>query len=71
MIACYLELYEEGEVEHINGVWPNSKHSQLVGSYNLNNAHRKQNAHVQKTALYIPNHAVTLRPFKSEQDGMG
>ena len=20
MIACYLELYEEGEVEHINGV---------------------------------------------------
>ena len=26
MIACYLELNEEGEVEHINGVWPNSKH---------------------------------------------
>ena len=22
MIACYLELYEEGEVEHINGVRP-------------------------------------------------
>ena len=51
MIACYLELYEEGEVEHINGVWLNSKHSQLVGSKNLNDAHRKQNAHVQKTSL--------------------
>ena len=22
VIACYLELYEEGEVEHINGVRP-------------------------------------------------
>ena len=22
VITCYLELYEEGEVEHINGVWP-------------------------------------------------
>jgi len=22
MVANYLELYEEGEVEHINGVWP-------------------------------------------------
>ena len=22
MIARYLGLYEEGEVEHINGVWP-------------------------------------------------
>ena len=21
-VACYLELYEEGEVEHINNVWP-------------------------------------------------
>ena len=21
VIACYLGLYEEGEVEHINGVW--------------------------------------------------
>ena len=25
MIACYLELYEEGKVKHINGVWPKSK----------------------------------------------
>jgi len=25
MIACYLELYGEGEVKHINGVWPNLK----------------------------------------------
>ena len=24
MIACYLELYEEGEVEHINGSFPNT-----------------------------------------------
>ena len=31
MIACCLELYEEGEVKHINGVWPNPKHPQLVG----------------------------------------
>ena len=22
MVASYLGLYEEGEVEHINGVWP-------------------------------------------------
>jgi len=22
LVASYLELYEEGEVEHINGVWP-------------------------------------------------
>ena len=22
VVVCYLELYEEGEVEHINGVWP-------------------------------------------------
>ena len=22
MVACYSELYEEGEVDHINGVWP-------------------------------------------------
>ena len=22
VVACYLELYEEGELEHINGVWP-------------------------------------------------
>ena len=22
VVASYLELYEEGEVEHINGVWP-------------------------------------------------
>ena len=22
MIACHLELYEENEVKHINGVWP-------------------------------------------------
>ena len=30
MIACYLGLYEEGEVEHINGVWPNSYYYQLL-----------------------------------------
>jgi len=24
LVACYLELYEEGEVKHINDVWPNS-----------------------------------------------
>ena len=22
VIACYLKLYKEGEVEHINGIWP-------------------------------------------------
>ena len=22
VVACYSRLYEEGEVEHINGVWP-------------------------------------------------
>ena len=42
MIACYLELYEEGEVEHINGVWPNPKHLQHVDLYN---AHRKRYTH--------------------------
>jgi len=30
MIACYLELYEEGKVSHINGVWPISKHYCLL-----------------------------------------
>ena len=62
-INSVFNYISEGSVSHINGIWPNSKHSQLVGSYNLYNVHRKQNAHVQKTALYIPNHAVTLRPF--------
>jgi len=31
MITCYLELYEEGLVSHINGVWLNSKHLKLIG----------------------------------------
>ena len=31
MIACYLELYEEGEVEHINGVWPSFPNSIALG----------------------------------------
>ena len=44
MIACYLELNEEGEVEHINGVWPNSKHLQLVGLFNCD-AYQKQHVH--------------------------
>ena len=22
VVACYLELYDEGEVEHIKGTWP-------------------------------------------------
>ena len=25
VVASYLELYEEGEVEHINGIWPVSQ----------------------------------------------
>ena len=54
MIACYLELYEEGEVEHINDVWPNSKHLQLVGSSVLLNAHRKRLAHAQKLPYKYP-----------------
>ena len=29
MIASYLELYEEGEAEHINGVWPVLSDKQL------------------------------------------
>ena len=48
MITCHLELYEEGEVEHINSVCPNSKHLQLVGSSVLHNVHQKRLAHVQK-----------------------
>ena len=27
MIACYLKLYEEGEIKHINGVWPSFPNS--------------------------------------------
>ena len=74
MIACYLELYEEGKVEHINGVWPNSKHSQLVGSYNLYNAHRKQNAHVQKLPYKYPtmqSHFDLLKANRMEWDRVG
>ena len=22
VVMCYLKLYEDGEVEHINGIWP-------------------------------------------------
>ena len=29
VVASYSELYEEGEVEHINGVWPVSLLKQL------------------------------------------
>ena len=49
--GALLHYISEGSVSHISGVWPNSKHSQLVGSYNLYNAHQKQNMHVQKTTL--------------------
>ena len=31
VIACYLELYKEGEVEHINGVWPSFSNSTALG----------------------------------------
>ena len=31
VIACYLGLYEEGEVEYINGVRPGFLEIQLVG----------------------------------------
>jgi len=31
VIACYVGLYEEGEVEHINGVWPGFLELQLIG----------------------------------------
>ena len=31
MIACYLGLYEEGEVKHINGIRPDVIEIQLVG----------------------------------------
>ena len=30
MVVSYLELYEEGEVEHINGVWPVFLFDQLL-----------------------------------------
>ena len=32
MVECYSGLYEEGEVEHINGVWPSFLIIQLVCS---------------------------------------
>ena len=34
VIACYLGLYEEGEVEHINGVRPSSL--EITASWLLN-----------------------------------
>ena len=33
VVASYLELYEEGEVEHINGVWPVFLFEQLFTVY--------------------------------------
>ena len=51
MITCYIiwnHNYEKGEAKHINGVWPNSKYLELVGSSVLHNAQRKQLVHAQK-----------------------
>ena len=41
MVASYSELYEEGEVEHINGVWPVSllKTAKISSNY-FNGPHR-------------------------------
>ena len=36
VVASYLELYEEGEVEHINGVWPVLSDEQLFTARKLN-----------------------------------
>ena len=51
MIACYLELYEEGEVEHIDGLWPISKHYSLfvVQFYKV---HTGNGLHMRKKLPY-------------------
>ena len=41
-LSCSLINISEGSVSHINSIWPNSKHLQLVGLYN---AHWKWHAH--------------------------
>jgi len=43
VIACYLELYEECEVNHINGVWPQFQFNSLIVGSN----HTHLYTHVQ------------------------
>ena len=52
MIACYLGLYEEGEVEHINGVW--SSFLDFIASFVEN---KQSMSHVQPCAC-------VTNPFK-------
>ena len=58
VIACYLGLYEEGEVEHINGVWSSSLDLQLVGhTYKQDTRHMRSYACAQnpyKNLLAFP-----------------
>ena len=58
MIACYLGLYEEGEVEQINGVGPSFLENTAVSryiQYNLAHAtHVVENACAKKTHKYPP-----------------
>jgi len=58
MIACYLGLYEEGEVEHINGVRPCFLGLQLGGRLIEQNTKHMPLYHVQRILIitsYLPN----------------
>jgi len=53
VIACYLGLYEEGEVEHINGVWSSSLELELVCRQNIKIRSTCTSAHTQKILIKI------------------
>jgi len=43
VVASYSELYEEGEVDHINGVWPDFL--LMTANFNANNIHNPYHTH--------------------------
>ena len=53
MIACYLGLYEEGEVKHINGVWSTFLELQLVCCQNIRIHSTCTSAYVQRILIKI------------------
>ena len=65
MIACYLGLYEEGEVEHINGVRPGFLELQLVGRETIRIRSTCACAHAQGILIKIAM-LSHLWPFESE-----
>jgi len=53
VIACYLGVYEEGEVEHINDVVCSSQPSCLEGGVECSNRHTRQETLVPACNDYV------------------